>query len=36
MSQYIIINLTILLYYVTINFTVKVGFTVKAGRKKLL
>ena len=36
MSQYIIISLTNLLYYVTINFTVIVDFTVKAGREKLL
>ena len=31
MSQYIIFNLTYQFYYVTINFTVIVDFTVKAG-----
>ena len=36
MSQYIIFNLTNLLCYVTINFTVIVDFTVIAGREKLL
>ena len=36
MSQYMIFNLTNLLYYVTINFTVIVDFIVISGREKLL
>ena len=36
MSQYMIFNLTNQFYYVTINFTVIVDFTVIAGREKLL